>query len=50
MRKKAFILLAKINKILLPSMSKRRVDLAKAKKWQIALIGYRYYVTCEALK
>jgi hypothetical protein len=50
MRKKAFILLAKINKALLPSLSKQRVDLAKAKKWQLALIGYRYYVTCEALK
>jgi hypothetical protein len=50
MRKKAFILLAKINKAVLPSLSKRRVDLAKAKKWQLALIGYRYFVTREALK
>lgn len=50
MRKKAFILLAKINKAVLPSLSKRRVDLAKAKKWQIALIGYRYYITRKALK
>ena len=41
--------LAKINKILLPSFSKRKLDLAKAKKWQLAIIGYRAYVTMRAL-
>ncbi|WP_016990053.1 hypothetical protein [Flavobacterium sp. ACAM 123] len=44
-----FKILAKINKILIPSFSKQRMDLAKAKKWQIAIIGYRYYVTTRAL-
>jgi hypothetical protein len=44
-----FKILAKINKILLPSFTKQRTDLAKAKKWQMAIIGYRYYVTTRAL-
>ena len=42
-------ILAKINKILLPSFTKQRLDLAKAKKWQMAIIGYKYYVTTRAL-
>jgi hypothetical protein len=45
-----FKILAKINKILLPSFSKQQMDLAKAKKWQMAIIGYRYYVTTRALR
>ena len=44
-----FPLLAKANKLILPSLTKRRVDLAKASRWQILLIGYRYYVTSRAL-
>ncbi len=42
-------LLAKLNKLLLPSFSKQQLDLAKAKKWQMAIIGWRYYVTTRAL-
>ncbi len=42
-------ILAKINKLVLPSFSKQRLDLAKAKKWQMAIIGWRYYVTTKAL-
>ncbi len=45
-----FKILAKINKLLLPSFSKKQLDIAKAKKWQLALIGWRYYVTKRALK
>ncbi len=41
--------LAKLNKLLLPSFSKRKLDLAKAKKWQLAIIGWRAYVTKKAL-
>jgi len=41
--------LAQINRLILPSFSKQRLDLAKAKKWQMAIIGYRYYVTTRAL-
>jgi hypothetical protein len=44
-----FKLLARINKLILPSFTKQRLDLAKAKKWQLVLIGYRYYVTIRAL-
>ena len=44
-----FKLLAKINKLLLPSFTKRNLDMGKAKKWQIALIAWRYYVTKRAL-
>ena len=42
-------IVAKINKLILPSFSKQRLDLAKAKKWQMAIIGYRYFVTKKAL-
>ena len=42
-------ILAKINKLILPSLTKQRLDIAKATKWQMALIGYRYYVTKRAL-
>lgn len=44
-----YAILAKINRLLLPSFTKKRLDLAKAKKWQKALIAYRYYVTIRAL-
>lgn len=30
-------------------MTKKGLDLAKAKKWQLALIGYRAWVTKKAL-
>jgi hypothetical protein len=41
--------LAKLNKLLLPSFTKKQLDLSKAKKWQMAIIGWRYYVTTRAL-
>ncbi|WP_298223966.1 SsrA-binding protein [Flavobacterium sp.] len=44
-----FKILAKINLILLPSFTKQQLDMAKAKKWQLALIAWRYYVTIRAL-
>ncbi|MEI7508044.1 MAG: SsrA-binding protein [Flavobacterium sp.] len=45
-----FKTLAKLNKLLLPSFTKRRLDMAKAKKWQMAIIAWRYYVTKRALE
>ncbi|WP_348822306.1 SsrA-binding protein [Flavobacterium aestuarii] len=45
-----FKILAKINKLLLPSFTKQGLDVSKAKKWQLAIIGYRYYVTKRALQ
>ncbi|MDG1871363.1 SsrA-binding protein [Flavobacterium frigidarium] len=44
-----FKILARINKLILPSFSKQQLDLAKASKWQMAVIGFRYYVTTRAL-
>jgi hypothetical protein len=44
-----FKILARINKFILPSFTKQRLDVSKAKKWQMAIIGYRYYVTTRAL-
>lgn len=42
-------LLAQINKLVLPSFTKKRMDLSKAKKWQMAILAWRYYVTSRAL-
>ena len=44
-----FKALAKLNKILLPSFSKQQLDLSKATKLQLAIIGWRVYVTSRAL-
>jgi len=49
MKKAFFKFLAKVNKVLLPSYSKKQLDLGKASKLQLALIGWRYYVTTRAL-
>ena len=49
-KKKMFKILSQINKVLLPSFTKQRLDLVKAKKWQMAIIGFRYYVTTRALR
>ena len=49
MKKEVFKFLAKANKLLLPSFSKKQLDLANAKKWQLAIIGWRWYVTKNAL-
>ncbi|MEK6154728.1 SsrA-binding protein [Flavobacteriaceae bacterium 3-367] len=50
MRKSFFMFLSRVNKLLLPSYSKRQLDLSKASKLQLAIIGWRYYVTTNALK
>jgi len=49
MKKELFKLMAKINKALLPSYTKKGLDMAKAKKWQLAIIGWRYFVTKNSL-
>ena len=49
MNKSAFKFLAKMNKIIFPSFSKKRLDMSKAKKWQMAIIGWRYFVTKNSL-
>jgi hypothetical protein len=42
-------ILAKINKAILPSFTKQGLDPIKAKKWQKALLAWRYFVTVRAL-
>ena len=46
---KMYKLLAKLNKALLPSLTKQGLDPIKAKKWQKAVIAYRYWVTVKSL-
>ena len=49
MKKLIFKFLAKVNKVLFPSMGKRQIDMSKAKKWQMAIIGWRYFITKNSL-
>lgn len=49
MKKQVFKFLAKVNKILLPSYSKKQLDLSKATKLEMAIIGWRWFVTKNAL-
>lgn len=45
-----FRFLARLNKWLLPSFTRKGVDLSKASKWQLALLGWKYYVTSKVLE
>ncbi len=45
-----FKILAFLNKLFLPSLTKKRIDIAKAKKWQLALLAWRFYITKNALE
>ncbi|WP_147677902.1 SsrA-binding protein [Algibacter pacificus] len=49
MKKQAFKILAKVNKAVLPSYSKKQINLAKATKLQLAIIAWRHYVTKNAI-
>ncbi|OIQ29573.1 MAG: SsrA-binding protein [Bacteroidetes bacterium MedPE-SWsnd-G2] len=49
MKSRLFKILAKLNKVILPSYSKQNLDLAKANKIQMAVIGWRWFVTKNAL-
>ncbi|RLD60116.1 MAG: SsrA-binding protein [Bacteroidetes bacterium] len=49
MKKQLFKILAKINKGVFPSFGKKQIDMSRAKKWQMAIIGWRYYVTKRSL-
>ena len=44
-----FKIVAYLNKIILPSLTKKRVDPAEATKFQLLLIGYRYFITKKSL-
>ncbi len=47
--KKIFKVLAKVNKVVFPSYTKKQLDIAKASKMQLAIIGWRAFVTLRAL-
>ena len=50
MKTKIFKILAKLNKVILPSYTKKQLDLSKASKLQLAIIGWRVYVTKHAIE
>ncbi|WP_115816291.1 SsrA-binding protein [Winogradskyella eximia] len=49
MKNDIFRVLALLNKAILPSYTKKQLDLSKASKLQLAIIGWRAYVTKNAL-
>lgn len=49
MKKHIFKAIAKLNKKLLPSYSKKGLELQNASKAQMALIGWKLWVTKNAL-
>ena len=49
MKQSFFKILARLNKAILANYTKRRLDLAKATKVQLAIIGWRTFVTKKAL-
>ena len=49
MKKSLFKILAKLNKAVLPSYTKQRLDLSKATKLQMAIFGWKLFVTKNAL-
>jgi hypothetical protein len=49
MKNQFFKILAKINKTILPSYTKQKLDLSKATKFQMAIFGWKLYVTKNAL-
>ncbi|MDC0389105.1 SsrA-binding protein [Flavobacteriaceae bacterium] len=44
-----FKIIARLNKWVLPSMTKKRLDPVRANKIQLAIIGWRYYITKNSL-
>ena len=49
MKKQVFKILAKINKLILPSFTKKELDISKASKIQLAIIGWRAFITLNSL-
>tara|TARA_B110001454_G_C12703730_1_gene427696 strand:- start:348 stop:548 length:201 start_codon:yes stop_codon:yes gene_type:complete len=49
MKKQAFKILAKINKLILPSFTKKGLDISKASKFQLIIVGWRAFVTINSL-
>ena len=49
MKKQVFKTLAKINTWILPSFTKKGLDISKATKIQLAIIGWRAFITKNSL-
>ena len=49
MQKRFFRIVAKLNKVVLPSYTKQKLDISKASKLQLAIIGWRAFVTMKSL-
>lgn len=49
MKKTVFKMLSKFNRKVLPSYTKKQLDLAKATKFQKAIIGWKTWVTKNSL-
>jgi hypothetical protein len=49
MRIHFFKTLAHINKAIFPSFTKKKLDISKASKFQLAIIGWRAFVTMNSL-
>jgi hypothetical protein len=49
MKKQFFKTLAKVNKAILPSFTKKQLDIGKATKLQLAIIGWRAFITMRSL-
>ena len=49
MKKQAFKTLAKINRLILPSFTKKGLDISKASKIQLAIVGWRAFTTINSL-
>ena len=49
MKQSFFKMWAKLNKTVLPSYTKQRLDLSKATKLQLAIFGWKVYVVKKAL-
>ncbi|MDO3694972.1 SsrA-binding protein [Wenyingzhuangia sp. chi5] len=49
MKKRIFRSLAKCNKVLLPSYGRKQLDISRASKTQLLLIGWRAFVTKNSL-
>jgi hypothetical protein len=48
-KKQLFKITAKINKAVLPSYTKKNLDISKASKFQMGIIAWRYFITKNAL-
>jgi len=44
-----FKAIANLNKFLLPSLSKKRLDLSRATKFELALFGWKLFITKKVI-